>query len=44
MVISVYAAYWAFSIRRALALGLYRSQALGIGLVAVGYYLFSVFT
>jgi len=30
-----YAAYWAFGIRRALALRVYRNQALGIGLVAV---------
>jgi hypothetical protein len=30
-----YGAYWAFEIRRALAVRLYRSQALGIGLLAV---------
>jgi hypothetical protein len=30
-----YAAYWAFEIRRALAVRLYRNQAFGIGLVAV---------
>lgn len=30
-----YGAYWAFEIRRALAIRLYRSQALGIGLLAV---------
>jgi hypothetical protein len=30
-----YGAYWAFEIRRALAVRLYRSQALGIGLLAI---------
>jgi len=35
ILVSVYAAYWAFEIRRALASRLYRSQALGIGLVAL---------
>jgi hypothetical protein len=35
VLVSVYAAYWAFEIRRALAGRLYRSQALGIGLVAL---------
>jgi hypothetical protein len=30
-----YPAYWAFAIRRALAVGLYRRQALGIGLVSI---------
>ncbi len=29
-----YAVYWAFNLRRALSVGLYRNQALGIGLVA----------
>ena len=32
-----YPAYWAFDIRRALRIRLYRSQALGIGLVCVAY-------
>jgi hypothetical protein len=32
---TLYAAYWAFAIRRALAVRLYRNQALGVGLVAV---------
>jgi len=43
LAISVYAAYWAFSIRRAMAIGVYRRQALGIGLVSLvfplGFYL-----
>ncbi len=34
--IFAYAAFWAFNIRRALAVRLYRNQALGIGIVAVG--------
>src|ERR1700733_5624912 len=44
-----YGAYWAFEIRRALAIRLYRSQALGIGLLAVSvglaqlYYTGSIF-
>jgi hypothetical protein len=33
--IFVFAAYWAFSIRRVLSVGVYRRQALGIGLVAL---------
>jgi hypothetical protein len=33
--IFLYAAYWAFDIRRGLAVNLYRNQALGIGLVAL---------
>ncbi len=33
----LYAAYWAFNIRRALAVGIYRRQALGIGLVAASF-------
>jgi hypothetical protein len=33
--IFAFAAYWAFSIRRVLAVGIYRRQALGIGLVAL---------
>jgi hypothetical protein len=32
-----YAAYWALGIRRALAVRLYRNQALGIGLVSLGF-------
>ncbi len=35
--IELYAAYWAFGIRRALAVRIYRRQALGIGLVAIGF-------
>lgn len=35
ILVSAYAAYWAFSIRHALAVGAYRRQALGIGLVAL---------
>jgi hypothetical protein len=35
LVIFVYAAYWAFDIRRGLAVRLYRDQALGIGLIIV---------
>lgn len=31
-----YVVYWAFAIRRALAVHLYRKQAVGIGLVAIG--------
>ena len=42
VLISSYAAYWAFDIRRALAVRLYRSQALGIGLVSLSFaYLYS---
>ena len=37
VLIEIYAAYWAFGIRRALAVNIYRSQALGIGLVAVSF-------
>jgi hypothetical protein len=33
----VYPAYWAFDIRKALRVRLYRSQALGIGLVCISY-------
>ena len=33
----LYPAFWAFSIRRALAVRLYRNQALGIGLVCVSF-------
>jgi hypothetical protein len=32
-----YSAYWAFNIRRALAVRLYRNQALGIGLIALSF-------
>ncbi len=35
MVTTLYAAYWAFVIRRALAVRLYRNQALGIGILAI---------
>lgn len=35
-VIFLYPAYWAFSIRRAMAVRMYRNQALGIGLVSLG--------
>ena len=31
----LYAAYWGFNVRRALAMKLYRNQALGIGLIAI---------
>jgi len=34
-----YAAYWAFSIRRALTVRVYRSHALGVGLVSLGWIL-----
>jgi len=34
-----YAAYWAFNIRRALTVGVYRSHALGVGLVSLGWIL-----
>lgn len=34
-----YAAYWAFNIRRALAVRIYRNQALGVGLVSLGFIL-----
>ena len=37
MLICLYAAYWAFDIRKVLAVRLYRSQALGIGLVALSF-------
>ncbi len=43
----VYAMYWAFSIRRALAVPLYRNQMLGVSLVAIGflwYFLESAFS
>jgi hypothetical protein len=33
----LYPAYWAFSIRRALAVRLFRNQALGIGLVSISF-------
>jgi hypothetical protein len=35
MVTTLYAAYWAFGIRRALAVRLYRNQGLGIGFLAI---------
>jgi len=35
--IFAYAAYWAFVIRRSLAIRLYRNQALGIGMVALSW-------
>ena len=34
-----YAAYWAFNIRRALVVRIYRNQALGVGLVSLGFIL-----
>jgi hypothetical protein len=34
-----YASYWAFKIRKVLAVRIYRNQALGIGLVALGWIL-----
>lgn len=37
-----YAAYWAFAIRRSLAIRVYRNQALGVGLIALGPLLFSL--
>ena len=37
VLIELYAAYWAFGIRRALAVRIYRRQALGIGLVATSF-------
>jgi hypothetical protein len=36
LIVASYDAYWAFNISRALAVRLYRNQALGIGLIAVG--------
>jgi hypothetical protein len=38
-IIWIYAAYWAFDIRRALSTNLFRNQALGMGLVAIGWLL-----
>lgn len=38
----VYGAYWAFSIRKALAVRVYRNQALGIGLIALSFAIFSL--
>ncbi|HXW36969.1 MAG TPA: hypothetical protein VEJ36_03590 [Nitrososphaerales archaeon] len=38
-----YAAYWAFDIRRALSAPLFRNQALGMGLVAIGWLGFNAF-
>jgi hypothetical protein len=35
--IFLYAAYWAFSIRRALAVRIYRNQALGVGLISLSW-------
>jgi hypothetical protein len=35
----VYASYWAFKIRRVLVVKIYRNQALGIGVVALGWIL-----
>lgn len=37
LVVFTYAAFWAFNIRRALAVRIYRNQALGIGLVTLSY-------
>ena len=37
VLVFVYAAYWAFDIRKALAVPVYRRQALGIGLVSLGF-------
>ncbi|HZW54889.1 MAG TPA: hypothetical protein VFF30_01220 [Nitrososphaerales archaeon] len=36
--IYVYAAYWAFSARQALAVRLYRNQSLGIGLIVLAFW------
>lgn len=38
-IIWIYAAYWAFDIRKALSTNLFRNQALGMGLVAIGWLL-----
>lgn len=38
-IIWIYAAYWAFDIRRALSTNVFRNQALGMGLVAIGWLL-----
>jgi hypothetical protein len=43
LVIWVYAAYWAFDIRRALSAPLFRNQALGMGLVAIGWLAFNAY-
>jgi hypothetical protein len=40
--IFLFPAYWAFDIRRALAVRLYRNQALGIALVSVGFFVFGI--
>ena len=42
MLIFAYAAYWAFAIRRSLAVRLYRNQSLGVGLIALGPLVFSL--
>jgi hypothetical protein len=38
-IIWIFAAYWAFDIRKALSTNLFRNQALGMGLVAIGWLL-----
>ena len=42
LLIFAYAAYWAFAIRRSLAVRVYRNQALGVGLIALGPIAFSL--
>lgn len=42
MLIFAYAAYWAFAIRKSLAVRVYRNQALGVGLIALGPIAFSL--
>jgi hypothetical protein len=42
VLIYAYATYWAFNIRRALAVRLYRNQALGIGLGSLGFTLMNM--
>ena len=44
ILITMYAAYWAFGIRKALSVGLYRNQALGIGLIALGFAVFNPYS
>ncbi len=42
ILIYTYSAYWAFDIRKALAVRLYRNQALGIGLGSLGFAILNV--
>jgi hypothetical protein len=42
LLIALFAIYWGFTIRKGLAVWLYRNQALGISLFGVGYFLFQM--